>query len=97
MAIRQSQNKVKNNLLVAIVLFFIMCNLVSCAPEGNTYKEYGFFSGILHGIVFFFALIGKLFGADIGLYAQNNSGFFYWVGFIIGLGILGGGGTASRR
>jgi hypothetical protein len=47
-------------------------------------------------MVFPFALIGKLFGADIGLYADNNTGFFYWLGFIFGIGALGGGGAASR-
>lgn len=70
-------------------------SISSCAPEGRTYQEYGFFSGIWHGICFPFAIIGKIFGADFGIYAENNSGFFYWIGFLIGLGVLGGG--ASRR
>lgn len=67
----------------------------SCAPKGYTSDEYGFFSGIWHGFCFAFALVGKLFGAKIGLYAENNTGFFYWLGFILGLGGLGGG--AGRR
>jgi hypothetical protein len=70
--------------------------LTSCAPEGYTNKEYGFFSGIIHGFVFIFALLSKLFGMDYGLYASNNSGFFYWIGFIIGLGGLGGGANSAR-
>jgi hypothetical protein len=69
--------------------------LASCAPApvcsdptfGTT--SYGFFSGLLHGLVFPIALIGKLFGVDTGLYALNNSGFFYWLGFLIGFGPLG--------
>lgn len=80
-----------------MLFLFLTISLSSCAPEGNTYKEYGFFSGILHGIVFPFALIGKLFGSDVGLYASNNTGFFYWLGFLFGIGALGGGGAASRR
>jgi len=52
---------------------------------------------LIHGFVSFFALIGKLFGADIGLYAENNTGFFYWLGFIIGICGLDGGGAAARR
>jgi hypothetical protein len=87
----------KYNAFITVFLVFMMCYLTSCAPEGHTYKEYGFFSGILHGFVFVFAIIGKLFGADIGLFAANNSGFFYWLGFIIGIGGLGGGGAAARR
>ncbi len=83
--------------ILFIILMLFLCTLASCAPAGDSYKEYGFFSGILHGFVFFFALIGKLFGADVGLYASNNTGFFYWLGFIIGIGFLGGGGASARR
>ena len=69
--------------------------LASCAPEpvcpDPTFgtSSYGFFSGIVHGLVFPIALVGKLFGVDTGLYALNNSGFFYWLGFLIGFGPLG--------
>jgi hypothetical protein len=87
----------KHTLLISVLLLIILFNLSSCAPEGHTRDEYGFFSGILHGIVLPFALIGKLFGADVGIYAEHNSGFLYWLGFIIGIGMLGGGGAASRR
>lgn len=73
-----------------------MINLSSCAPKEHTSDEYGFFSGIIHGFVFAFSLIGKLFGLSIGLYAENNSGFFYWLGFIIGIGGFGGGASSRR-
>ena len=88
----------KKNIAILIICLLVMINLSSCAPAGHTYKEYGFFSGFVHGLVFIFALIGKLFGGHHGLYAENNTGFFYWLGFILGLGFLGGGGReASRR
>lgn len=87
----------KQNVVLSLMLLILMISFTSCAPGGDTNKEYGFFSGIIHGIVFIFALIGKLFGSGYGLYAENNTGFFYWLGFIIGLGVLGGGGAASRR
>lgn len=81
--------------------FFIFATLVTilsaCAPEGSTATEYGFVYGIWHGICFPFALVGKLFGYHVGLYAANNSGFGYWAGFIIGLCLLGGGGNEGRR
>jgi hypothetical protein len=85
----------KTNYFKILLLLIIVISLSSCAPEGHTYDEYGFFSGIWHGICLPFALIGKLFGSDIGIYAENNSGFLYWIGFIFGIGGLGGG--ASRR
>jgi hypothetical protein len=84
----------KNNLLL---LFLLCLTLSSCAPEGYTEHEYGFFSGIWHGLCFPFALIGKLFGSDIGLYAENNTGFFYWLGYILGLFSDLGGGYRYRR
>jgi hypothetical protein len=85
------------SLLICISICLCLFTLSSCAPSGDTSKEYGFFSGILHGFIFVFALIGKVFGGDHGLYAANNTGFFYWIGFLIGIGVIGGGGAASRR
>lgn len=83
-------------------IFQITCALVlsivvmSCAPEGYTSHESGFFGGFFHGLVLPFSLIGKLFGSDIGIYAENNSEFFYWLGFIFGIGGLGGGAARGR-
>lgn len=87
----------KKNLLQFACLFLSLITLSSCAPADDTDHEYGFFSGLLHGFIFIFALIGKLFGGHYGLYAENNTGFFYWLGFIIGIGALGGGGYRSKR
>ena len=74
-----------------LILFMMM---MSCAPKGYTSHEYGLFGGFFHGLVLPFSLIGKLFGADVGIYADNNSGFFYWLGFIFGVGGLGGGASS---
>ena len=85
-------------IITGIILFLILINLSSCAPSGYESGEAGFFSGIWHGFIIFFSLIGKLFGADVGIYSENNTGFFYWLGFIIGIGGFGsGGGAAARR
>lgn len=86
----------QKNILLLLALFFLV-SLTACAPEGHTYKEYGFFSGIWHGICMPFALVGKLFGSDIGLYAENNTGFFYWLGIFFGLSLIGGGSSGARR
>jgi hypothetical protein len=69
-----------------LILFLILITLSSCAAKGETSYEYGFWGGSWHGICLPFAIIGKLFGFNIGLYAENNSGFFYWFGFISGVG-----------
>ena len=91
------QPNMRKNILQLITVFFILIFFSSCAPASDSDTEYGFFGGLLHGFVFIFALIGKLFGADVGIYAENNTGFFYWLGFIIGIGSLGGGGYQSSR
>lgn len=79
-----------------ILLLFICIITISCAPKGYSTDEAGFFSGVWHGFIIVFSLIGKLFGADIGIYAEHNSGFFYWLGFILGIGGLGRGGSSYR-
>ena len=82
---------------IGLILLICLSSLSSCAPNGYESSEAGFISGIWHGFIIIFSLIGKLFGADIGIYAENNTGFFYWLGFIIGIGGLGGGSSAARR
>jgi hypothetical protein len=87
-------------ILIGLSLLLVLFQLTSCAPAGMTHQEYGFFYGIAHGFISPFVLVAKLFGAHIGLYAQHNSGTFYWGGYILGLIFLlggGGGGIASRR
>jgi len=83
-------------LLLLLVLFFV----TSCAPVGMSKEEYGFIYGIIHGFISPFVLIGKFFGAKIGLYAENNTGSLYWLGYILGVILLlggGGGSYATRR
>lgn len=57
---------------------------------------YGFFSGIWHGILFpltlcvnvmswLISLIGINFLQDIEIIGRPNTGFFYYVGFVLGL------------
>jgi hypothetical protein len=87
--------KIFIGLLLLLFLFFV----TSCAPVGMTNEEYGFLYGIVHGFISPFVLIAKLLGANIGLYAEHNTGLLYWVGFILGVVLLlgGGGGSYSAR
>lgn len=83
--------------VLLLLLFLIVITFNSCAPAEYTDKQYGFFSGIIHGFALTFALLAKLFGMDYALYAENNTGFTYWLGFILALFFLGGSGYSSRR
>jgi len=65
---------------------------------------YGFFSGVWHGLIFFFALmanviswacslIGILLFDSIEIIGRPNTGLWYYVGFAIGLMSAGGGAS----
>ncbi len=65
--------------------------LLSCARNepvdqclsGHTY---GFLGGLWHGFIAPFDFIGMLFNKNITMYAQNNNGGLYALGFLIGSG-----------
>ena len=84
-------------IIIGLILFIFITTLHSCAPKGYESSESGFISGLWHGIIIIFSIIGKILGFDIGIYAEHNSGFLYWVGFIIGIGAFGGGSSQARR
>ena len=88
----------RKNILISMLIIILVISLSSCAPSGYTHSKAGFFYGFWHGFIIIFSLIGKLFGAHIGIYAEHNTGFTYWLGFILGIiGLGGGGSTAGRR
>ena len=78
--------------LVALILLF-----TACAPAGYTEKQYGFWGGLWHGLIFGIDLTLKCISYllnllnddwgnwDIGLWADNRTGFTYWLGYCIGL------------
>ena len=86
-----------NKWVIGFCLLLCITTLYSCAPSGYATPKAGFLYGIWHGFIIIFSIIGKIIGQDVGIYAENNTGLFYWIGFIIGIGGLGGGGSAARR
>ena len=65
---------------------------------------YGFFSGVWHGLIFVFALIANVISwvcslmgislfESIEIIGRPNTGFWYYVGFAIGLMSAGGGAS----
>ena len=75
-------------ILLAVVAIML---LSSCAKrediefclKGHTY---GFFGGLWHGFIAPFDFIGMLFNEKITMYAQNNNGGLYALGFLLGSG-----------
>ena len=82
-------------LLVAFL--FTGCADVTLINECVTVAPYGFWGGLWHGIVAPFAFIGSLFSDDIAMYALNNNGGWYDFGFVLGAGILFGGGSSASK
>ena len=60
-------------------------------------EPYGFWSGLWHGIISPFSFVGSLFSDSIALYAVNNTGEWYDLGFVLGAGILFGGGSYASK
>ncbi len=96
----------KRVLFVIPLLALTALFLSSCAPginqlqnvpiEGETVA--GFWQGLWHGIIVPFTFLISLFRPDVAIYEVHNNGAWYNFGFIIGAGILlGGGHGASRR
>lgn len=73
-------------LLVLFVLFVSGCAKSEDIEQCLTGHKYGFFGGLWHGFIAPFDFIGMLFSDRITMYAQNNNGGFYALGFLIGSG-----------
>lgn len=96
----------KNHLFHPILLILTLALIVtSCADKEVVHEclqgyTYGFFGGLWHGFIAPFDLIGMLIYDDVTVYAQNNNGFGYALGFIIGSGgwgFMGGKTLFGRR
>jgi hypothetical protein len=78
----------KTLLFVALLLvvFLTACannEAVKPCLSGHTY---GFLGGLWHGFIAPFDFIGMLFSEKITMYAQNNNGGLYALGFLLGSG-----------
>jgi hypothetical protein len=91
----------KNLWLIAFlssVLLLTGCASNEVVKQCLTGHTYGFFGGLWHGFIAPFDFIGMLFNDKITMYAQNNNGGLYALGFLLGSGGWGffGSKGASR-
>jgi len=88
--------------LLGMVLFLA---LTSCAPGPDTQRSVGnaaghvagFWRGLWQGIIAPITFIISLFDKHVNIYEIHNNGNWYNFGFVLGAGILFGGGAAGKR
>jgi hypothetical protein len=91
--------------LTLAVLLLALVMLSACAPGPNSAartpdedgKVAGFWQGLWHGIISPITFIISLFTRDVQFYEVHNNGTWYNLGFVLGAGILTGGGAAGSR
>jgi hypothetical protein len=86
-------------LFTAILLIALTgCAKSEVIDQCLTGHTYGFFGGLWHGFIAPFDFIGLLFNNEITMYAPNNNGGLYALGFLLGSGGWGFfGGKGVRR
>ncbi|MGE5356925.1 MAG: hypothetical protein ACM3PT_11870 [Deltaproteobacteria bacterium] len=83
--------------ILILVILFSSCAETVQVQECLKEEPYGFWGGLIHGIIAPFSFIVSLFDKDTALYAVNNNGGWYDFGFVIGAGILFGGGCKAGK
>jgi hypothetical protein len=73
-------------LLILIIVTTSGCANNEIVDQCLTGHKYGFFGGLWHGFIAPFDFIGMLFNNEITMYAQNNNGGLYALGFLLGSG-----------
>ena len=79
---------------IFLIVGFLLLTGCAYQPVNVAYDPPGFFMGIIHGAIAPFALIIGFF-SEVRIYAFPNSGWWYDLGFMFGIGGLVGT-TASR-
>ncbi len=88
-------------ILLLMILAFTACmagpNTAMDIPSPDDGKVAGFLMGLWHGIIAPFTFIVSLFTDKVSLYEVHNNGGWYDFGFVLGAGILFGGGSRATR
>lgn len=86
-------------LFIGSLILFTGCAHREIVTECLSGTTYGFWGGLWHGIIAPVDFVVMLFRDDITVYATNNNGGWYALGFLIGSGgwgFLGGKGASKK-
>ncbi len=78
-------NKLKIALIFSTVLILSGCASTMTFEQASEATQLGFWSGLWHGAIAPLAFIISLFDDNVAMYAINNNGNFYNLGFLIGI------------
>jgi hypothetical protein len=81
-----SQKYLWSLIFVSAIILLTGCAKSEVIEQCLTGHTYGFLGGLWHGFIAPFDFIGMLFNKDITMYAQNNNGGLYALGFLLGSG-----------
>lgn len=94
----QSKKYILFLLSVILLIAVSACAKSEVIDQCLTGHTYGFFGGLWHGFIAPFDFIAMLFNDKITMYAQNNNGGLYALGFLLGSGGWGFfGGKGVKR
>lgn len=85
---------------VLCALFLFSCAQVEVIQPCLNGRQYGLVSGLIHGFITPISFIMSLFRDNVAIYAVNNSGGFYDLGFLLGSsgwGFLAGNRSKGKR
>jgi hypothetical protein len=91
--------------MVVVAAVVLLLTLTSCAPGPNVQEGVpahggevaGFWLGLWHGIIAPITFVISLFNDNVNIYEIHNNGNWYNFGFVLGAGVLLGGGGAGTR
>jgi hypothetical protein len=72
--------------IITLLILLQGCANNEAVKQCLTGHTYGFFGGLWHGFIAPFDFVGMLFNDKITMYAQNNNGGLYALGFLLGSG-----------
>ena len=87
------------------LIFTLALLLAACAAAGNTARSVpnahghiaGFSLGLWQGAIAPITFLISLFSNHVNVYEVHNNGNWYNFGFVLGAGILFGGGAFGKR
>jgi hypothetical protein len=84
-------NRASKQFALLFVIIIVLVNLFGCAHhyQPSEYADpYGFVSGIIHGALLPISFIASIFIDNVYVFGEPNTGFFYYIGFLIGVYLI---------